>query len=155
MVLTNIWYAIFYTQACIPSDQLLICLEPEAASLHCRLIPLEKQDNDLQTFRPGTRYLVLDAGGIIIFGIFFYIEVSCETFCQDDLKQGVETNVKSLVFHTEYYTVTLCLVFRLFSIVCYIIHVRKSSLLRTPSIQNKKNSWSHILTKTAIYRNHK
>ncbi|ESP02145.1 hypothetical protein LOTGIDRAFT_212681 [Lottia gigantea] len=51
------------------SDQLVIALEPEAASLHCRNLPstnfLGYKDNNLAkpTFEPGTKYLVVDAGG--------------------------------------------------------------------------------------------
>jgi hypothetical protein len=51
------------------SDQLLIALEPEAASLHCRHLAdtdfVGYKDNNLSkpTFEPGTKYLVVDAGG--------------------------------------------------------------------------------------------
>ncbi|KAK7097173.1 heat shock 70 kDa protein 12B-like [Littorina saxatilis] len=51
------------------SDQLLIALEPEAASLHCRHLPdtdfVGYKDNSINkpTFEPGTKYLVVDAGG--------------------------------------------------------------------------------------------
>lgn len=51
------------------SEQLLIALEPEAASLHCRHLPdtdfVGYKDNAINkpTFEPGTKYLVVDAGG--------------------------------------------------------------------------------------------
>lgn len=51
------------------SDQLVIALEPEAASLHCRHLPdtdfVGYKDNVISkpTFEPGTKYLVVDAGG--------------------------------------------------------------------------------------------
>ncbi|KAK6168423.1 hypothetical protein SNE40_020960 [Patella caerulea] len=51
------------------SDQLVIALEPEAASLHCRNLPSTnflgyKETNlDKPTFEPGAKYLVVDAGG--------------------------------------------------------------------------------------------
>ncbi|XP_053399659.1 heat shock 70 kDa protein 12A-like [Mercenaria mercenaria] len=53
-------------QAGIPEDMLTIALEPEAASLYCRHLPVEKCGSDktsLAKFGPGKRYLVLDAGG--------------------------------------------------------------------------------------------
>ncbi|XP_014783162.1 heat shock 70 kDa protein 12A, partial [Octopus bimaculoides] len=51
------------------SDQLLIALEPEAASLHCRkwpastLLGTSQPEGNKPTFEPGTKYLVIDAGG--------------------------------------------------------------------------------------------
>ena len=51
------------------SDQLLIALEPEAASLHCRKLPgstfvgCSQPEGNKPTFEPGTKYLVVDAGG--------------------------------------------------------------------------------------------
>ena len=51
------------------SEQLVIALEPEAASLHCRHLPdtdfVGYKDNSIKkpTFEPGTKYLVVDAGG--------------------------------------------------------------------------------------------
>ncbi|XP_053400594.1 heat shock 70 kDa protein 12A-like [Mercenaria mercenaria] len=47
-------------------DRLTIALEPEAASLYCHLLPVEKCGSDttsLSTLGPGRRYMVLDAGG--------------------------------------------------------------------------------------------
>ena len=47
------------------SKQLLIALEPEAASLFCRRLNLVQFDCDQSdiSFKPGTKYLVIDAGG--------------------------------------------------------------------------------------------
>ena len=51
------------------SNQLLIALEPEAASLTCRTIQAnnfaDNRENqaDRLTFEPGTKYIVVDAGG--------------------------------------------------------------------------------------------
>ncbi|KAL3862559.1 hypothetical protein ACJMK2_008519 [Sinanodonta woodiana] len=54
-------------EAGIRNDQLLIALEPEAASVYCRHIPLETKSSDGRTsivpLCPGTRYIVVDAGG--------------------------------------------------------------------------------------------
>ncbi|XP_052788875.1 heat shock 70 kDa protein 12A-like isoform X2 [Mya arenaria] len=47
-------------------NMLTIALEPEAASLYCRHLPVEKGDNSrtcLSKFSAGKKYLVLDAGG--------------------------------------------------------------------------------------------
>ena len=45
------------------SKQLIIALEPEAASFHCRQLDLSPfQDSEL-CFPSGLRYLVLDCGG--------------------------------------------------------------------------------------------
>ena len=44
----------------------MISLEPEAASLFCKYLPIEKlqgAESGIGAFRPGSRYLVLDAGG--------------------------------------------------------------------------------------------
>ena len=50
------------------SSQLLIALEPEAASLFCRGLDLNNfitgaSNVTAASFGPGTRYLVIDAGG--------------------------------------------------------------------------------------------
>ncbi|KAL4230424.1 Heat shock 70 kDa protein 12A [Mactra antiquata] len=56
-------------EAGIAGDHLTIALEPEAASLYCRHLPIEKSEKSgpekisLSSFGPGKRYLVLDAGG--------------------------------------------------------------------------------------------
>lgn len=53
-------------EAGIPESKLTIALEPEAASLYCRHLPVEKcgsSKTSLASFGPGKRYLVLDAGG--------------------------------------------------------------------------------------------
>lgn len=46
-------------------DQLIIALEPEAASIYCRRLPAEKLEgaNTVHPLQPGSKYLVLDAGG--------------------------------------------------------------------------------------------
>ncbi|XP_052785785.1 heat shock 70 kDa protein 12B-like [Mya arenaria] len=52
-------------EAGILADKLTIALEPEAASLFCRHLSVEKSGNQtsLAKFTAGKRYLVLDAGG--------------------------------------------------------------------------------------------
>ncbi|OWF37208.1 heat shock 70 kDa protein 12A-like [Mizuhopecten yessoensis] len=60
-------------KAGIRSDQLDIALEPEAASIYCKHIPVGKRGQELcqagediaglEAICPGTKYLVLDAGG--------------------------------------------------------------------------------------------
>ena len=57
-------------QAGIPGENLTIALEPEAASLYCRHLPVERHVGgdktakfSLAKFKAGTKYLVLDAGG--------------------------------------------------------------------------------------------
>ncbi|KAL3878540.1 hypothetical protein ACJMK2_030880 [Sinanodonta woodiana] len=53
-------------KADIPGDQLLITLEPEAASIFCQHMPirmLSGTEGGFQPFQLGSRYLVLDAGG--------------------------------------------------------------------------------------------
>ncbi|CAC5415252.1 unnamed protein product [Mytilus coruscus] len=44
-------------------DDLIISLEPEAASLFCKYMPIEKGTDDFKTFQPGNKYIVLDCGG--------------------------------------------------------------------------------------------
>ncbi|XP_052779002.1 heat shock 70 kDa protein 12A-like isoform X2 [Mya arenaria] len=52
-------------EAGIKSDMLSIALEPEAASLFCRHLPVERSGDELSlgSLRAGKQYLVLDAGG--------------------------------------------------------------------------------------------
>ncbi|KAL3859668.1 hypothetical protein ACJMK2_009876 [Sinanodonta woodiana] len=55
-------------KAGIPSGQLSIALEPEAASLFCQYLPVEKLNSpdggvQFSSLPPGTKYMVLDLGG--------------------------------------------------------------------------------------------
>lgn len=61
-------------KAGIPTDQLSLAIEPEAASLFCRHLPVEQirgadGEASLSCLAPGKRYLVLDAGGIAVFKV--------------------------------------------------------------------------------------
>ncbi|CAG2207883.1 unnamed protein product [Mytilus edulis] len=47
----------------IKEDNLLIALEPEAASMFCKYMPVEKGEHSFQSFQPGSKYMVLDCGG--------------------------------------------------------------------------------------------
>ncbi|KAK3596867.1 hypothetical protein CHS0354_039862, partial [Potamilus streckersoni] len=51
----------------INGEQLMIALEPEAASMFCKHLPVDRilgaPDTGISVFSPGTKYLVLDAGG--------------------------------------------------------------------------------------------
>nr|XP_034310091.1 heat shock 70 kDa protein 12A-like isoform X2 [Crassostrea gigas] len=53
-------------EAGIPSHQMIIALEPEAAYICCKHLPVEelKGTNTVSAFQSGSRYLVLDAGGL-------------------------------------------------------------------------------------------
>ena len=55
-------------QAGIPGSQLVLALEPEAASIFCKHIPSERMvtggKSCLDAFSPKTKYLILDAGGM-------------------------------------------------------------------------------------------
>ena len=61
-----------FKQAGIDTHRLCLALEPEAASLICRYLRmnvqrgLEQKSDVMMTFTPGTKYLVLDAGGKIL-----------------------------------------------------------------------------------------
>lgn len=51
------------------NDMLTIALEPEAAALYVKHLPLErnvdgKKGDAFQTFSPGSKYIILDAGGL-------------------------------------------------------------------------------------------
>jgi molecular chaperone DnaK (HSP70) len=51
----------------IDSDKLVIALEPEAASVFIQTSKIEyhKEDNNgMNLMKPGTKYMVIDAGGI-------------------------------------------------------------------------------------------
>lgn len=64
---------------------LMIALEPEAAALCVKHLPVEKrvcenENEDLETFAPGSKYIVVDVGGIVgvsfLFLFFFYLHVT-------------------------------------------------------------------------------
>ncbi|KAH3747262.1 heat shock 70 kDa protein 12A-like isoform X2 [Dreissena polymorpha] len=50
-------------EAKIDGRNLLIALEPESASLYCHHLPSEVSAGSVSTFQPGTKYMILDAGG--------------------------------------------------------------------------------------------
>ncbi|KAK3594916.1 hypothetical protein CHS0354_020573 [Potamilus streckersoni] len=52
-------------QAGITEKNILIALEPETASVFCRLLPIERMEEGgtMTVFSPGSKYMVLDAGG--------------------------------------------------------------------------------------------
>ncbi|XP_076117385.1 heat shock 70 kDa protein 12A-like [Mytilus galloprovincialis] len=52
----------------IPNSRLILALEPEAASVYCKNLPVDRtvcseRKSALEVFSPGTKYLILDAGG--------------------------------------------------------------------------------------------
>ena len=56
---------------------MLIALEPEAASLYCKHLPVERLQSDggaqgFATFAKGSKYLVLDCGGIVLQELCFF-----------------------------------------------------------------------------------
>jgi hypothetical protein len=56
----------YHLQAGILDEHLLIALEPEAASLCCRHLPMKTigaGSCNFETFAPGSKYVVFDAGG--------------------------------------------------------------------------------------------
>ena len=58
-----------FFQAGIDGSSLSLALEPEAASLFCKFLPVEKisgTNRGVTCFRAGSKYLVLDAGGMFI-----------------------------------------------------------------------------------------
>lgn len=54
-------------QAEIPCAQLRICLEPEAAAIFCMTVRCQSDrvlsTIQLERFKPGSRYILIDAGG--------------------------------------------------------------------------------------------
>lgn len=67
VLICNSWSNI---KAGIPGNQLEIALEPEAASIYCHLMHLDKtqKDNTTNSFirEPGVKYMVVDIGGTCI-----------------------------------------------------------------------------------------
>ena len=58
----------------------MIALEPEAASIYCQHLPVEKLEgsNSISAFQPGSKYLVLDAGGMAeIYSIYSPTYIWC------------------------------------------------------------------------------
>lgn len=63
---------------------LTIALEPEAAALFVKHLPVErkvdgKRGDGFKTFAPGSSYIVVDAGGLQIYLFLFLIQYS-QTF---------------------------------------------------------------------------
>lgn len=58
-------------QSGIKRKQLTIVLEPEAACLYCRIVPVDVRKDDtgvnLRKISPGTTYMILDSGGTQVF----------------------------------------------------------------------------------------
>ncbi|XP_062611421.1 heat shock 70 kDa protein 12B-like [Saccostrea cucullata] len=50
-------------KAGISKSSLMICLEPEAAAMYCKCLPIEKGGDCLSAMQPGRRFIVLDGGG--------------------------------------------------------------------------------------------
>lgn len=61
-------------QAKIDGSNLLIALEPESASLYCHHLPSEVSAGSVSTFQPGTKNMILDAGGMFYFLIRFALD---------------------------------------------------------------------------------
>lgn len=47
----------------IPDEMLMIALEPEAASIYAKYLPIERYPNGFGMTKDGTRYMVVDIGG--------------------------------------------------------------------------------------------
>lgn len=62
----------YLLQAGITDSCLTIALEPEAASLYCKMLAFKKKETeiDMSSFCPGEKYMVLDAGGKYDFILF-------------------------------------------------------------------------------------
>lgn len=61
----------FFSQAGISHDQLMLALEPEAASIHCRRVPVGVQTEGdgrkiIAAMAPGAKFIVLDQGGTVL-----------------------------------------------------------------------------------------
>lgn len=59
----------YLTQAGIDTEMLTIALEPEAAAIYIKHLPVErrvdgKEGDVFQTFSSGSKYIVVDAGGL-------------------------------------------------------------------------------------------
>ena len=58
-------------QAGISDDQLTLALEPEAASLYCRKVPVSVEstrdgERKISAMQKGSKYIVFDQGGILL-----------------------------------------------------------------------------------------
>lgn len=67
--IANFKFHFYWSQAGIDTKMLTIALEPEAAALYVKHLPIEKRvdgkEGDVfQTFSPGSKYIVVDAGGL-------------------------------------------------------------------------------------------
>ena len=76
----------FLFQADIKNENLMIALEPEAASLYCQFMPVSRfasgaAESQASLAKPGTVYMVTDLGGtlVVISYFAFYLIISCDS----------------------------------------------------------------------------
>ena len=66
--------AYIFLQAGIEDKQLTLALEPEAAAIYCKQIAIQRFEKDdktiLSAFEPGTKFLLLDLGGMRYLALF-------------------------------------------------------------------------------------
>ena len=63
----NFEYSLYFFQAGLHKDKLTIALEPEAASIFVRHLPVDSKTGSLEISRmqAGIQYIILDAGGTL------------------------------------------------------------------------------------------
>lgn len=69
-----------FSQAGKDSYMLTIALEPEAAALYVKHLPVEKRVDGkkgecFQAFALGSKYIVVDAGGMFVYAICFNTQI--------------------------------------------------------------------------------
>lgn len=67
----------FFLQAGIQDNQLIIALEPEAASIYCQYVKTKDiSDPKLTLSSPGTQYMVVDLGGRVYLYLFIHPSIN-------------------------------------------------------------------------------
>lgn len=69
------------SKAGIPGENLLIALEPEAASIYCQYLPTKKlngADEGFTMAEVGTKYMIVDLGGEYLH-MYYYITWQTDT----------------------------------------------------------------------------
>lgn len=59
-------------QAGINHRKIKLALEPEAASMYCRHLPMKQDKESISSLPTGTAYMILDAGGTYTTYIYMY-----------------------------------------------------------------------------------
>lgn len=137
---SSLWVTMFCViiQAGILTRQLLLALEPEAASIYCNHVPVEvmsynKGRTGAYAFEPGTQYMVLDLGGQKL------LQITQNMMGFQKLLVNTSCNWTHLLFGNHYQ-------FNVFPFIEY-----DNILVILLKLQSMYTTFSHITKRVALY----